>query len=174
MKIKLSEILDSGLHLVTSREPNWLHNIPELFTEGEDVRITSELSFDLWISKGTGDVTVDGELLCSVLFPCSRCLSPVELKISPRVHLVLSPEVNIGVDADCKTGTDYETYSGEQIDLGDYMREVIARDLPLKVLCAEQCRGLCSECGANLNETQCGCGSDWVDPRFEALKSLKV
>jgi uncharacterized protein len=52
------------------------------------------------------------------------------------------------------------------------VREQFQLALPMKPLCAQACRGLCPECGANLNRTECGCQPKWEDPRLEPLKRL--
>ena len=46
--------------------------------------------------------------------------------------------------------------------------------LPFKVLCQEDCKGLCKECGINLNTGECNCEDKWEDPRFSVLKDIKV
>ena len=43
---------------------------------------------------------------------------------------------------------------------------------PMKIVCSEKCKGLCTHCGSNLNITQCNCSENEIDPRFESLKSL--
>ena len=52
------------------------------------------------------------------------------------------------------------------------MREQLYLALPMKPLCREDCRGLCAECGANLNLTTCGCARRWEDPRLAGLRAL--
>jgi uncharacterized protein len=58
------------------------------------------------------------------------------------------------------------------LDLGELLREQFLLALPMKPLCDDGCRGLCPECGANLNRTPCGCAPTWEDPRLAALKGL--
>jgi uncharacterized protein len=64
-------------------------------------------------------------------------------------------------------------YSGDEIDLGQMMREQFYLALPMKPLCQADCQGLCPHCGVNRNRETCSCVSTWVDPRFEVLKQLK-
>jgi uncharacterized protein len=52
------------------------------------------------------------------------------------------------------------------------LREQFQLVLPMKPLCAQSCRGLCPECGANLNRTECDCQPRWEDPRLAPLKGL--
>ena len=60
----------------------------------------------------------------------------------------------------------------ESIELDDLLREDILLELPTKFLCKPDCKGLCPQCGKNLNEGKCGCSARQVDPRLEILKKL--
>ncbi len=70
---------------------------------------------------------------------------------------------------------DLETsyYRDDQIDLNELMREQFYLALPMKPLCREDCKGLCAQCGTNLNTGTCDCAPVWEDPRLAALKALK-
>ena len=59
-------------------------------------------------------------------------------------------------------------------DLSDDIRQNIMLNLPMKLLCDKSCKGLCSNCGSNLNEKQCDCKNSTDDPRWEALKKLQI
>ena len=61
-------------------------------------------------------------------------------------------------------------YRDGVLDIGDLLREQFQLALPMKPLCSEACRGLCPQCGANLNRTECGCAPAWEDPRLAPLK----
>jgi uncharacterized protein len=63
-------------------------------------------------------------------------------------------------------------YHDGSVDLVELLREQFQLALPMKPLCSDACRGLCAECGANLNRTECGCSPRWQDPRLEPLKGL--
>ena len=67
-----------------------------------------------------------------------------------------------------------ENYVGEDglIDLAPLVRELSLLSMPIKVLCQPDCLGLCQECGANLNEGDCGCDDGAIDPRLAALQQL--
>jgi uncharacterized protein len=66
--------------------------------------------------------------------------------------------------------TDFMT--GEEVNLEEVVREQVYFSLPMKVLCNEQCAGLCPRCGANLNRGKCGCLSEGGHPAFSKLKLL--
>ena len=63
-------------------------------------------------------------------------------------------------------------YRDGALDLTELLREQFQLALPMKPLCSAACRGLCPECGTNLNRTECGCVSKWEDPRLAPLKGL--
>jgi uncharacterized protein len=172
MKVRLSDIGKDGLHIVTFREPEWLTNIPELASDGEITHLSSNINFDLRLVKILREINVYGSIRFSIESLCARCLSSVDLTLSPEVRLILSPAGT--PEEKIEEDVDYETYSGDEFDLGNYLREIIALSLPIKVLCREECKGLCPNCGANLNEEVCSCKDGWIDPRFRILKSLKV
>ena len=64
-------------------------------------------------------------------------------------------------------------YENDEIDLGQLMGEQFYLSLPMKPLCKDDCKGLCSTCGTNLNKATCDCNTQWEDPRLAALRALK-
>jgi uncharacterized protein len=64
-------------------------------------------------------------------------------------------------------------YENDAIDLSQLVMEQFQLAVPMKPLCAEACKGLCPQCGTNLNTGACDCSGKWEDPRFAALKSMK-
>jgi len=66
------------------------------------------------------------------------------------------------------------TYDGEEIDFSDEIAEQVLMAIPFKPLCSEDCRGLCSSCGADLNMSTCGCDRQDMSLKFSALKNFKV
>ena len=67
-----------------------------------------------------------------------------------------------------------DTFDGKVIDLDPIVREQLLLALPMSAVCTEDCKGLCTVCGQNLNEKQCGCDTRQVDPRLAALKNIKL
>jgi uncharacterized protein len=170
MKIRVSDIRDEGLPIQTHMSPEWLDNIPELWSGKENSRLISGIDVDLVLSKSLREVTVIGNLSFSIEAPCSRCLEKVKLDIKPEIRLMLSPADKVK-DVD---DVDHETYRGDEVDLDDYLKGLIAVSLPVKVVCSEECKGLCPKCGTNLNRETCECEKEWADPRFAVLKKLKI
>lgn len=100
---------------------------------------------------------------------CGRCLDLFENKSKAVLsgRLIEKPELD---NEDEEDNLIY--YNGDKLNLKEEIIEAIILNLPMKPLCSEKCKGLCPKCGTNLNEGQCNCESDYVDPRFEKLKEL--
>lgn len=103
-----------------------------------------------------------GQTLLSI--PCSRCLTPVKVE----VQFVLNEKFRHAGEINEET----ETFSGDTIDLTDMVKRSIVINIPMKVLCTDNCKGLCPVCGQDLNEKECGCDTTELDPRFASLRAL--
>ncbi len=107
-------------------------------------------------------LTYSGE----VVFECHRCLQNVKLTLKNDIKRIVVSERESDVDAE------WLTYEGYAIPLVPILEEDITLILPLQVLCAESCKGLCPSCGVDLNKETCTCDETKIDPRLEALKHL--
>jgi uncharacterized protein len=122
------------------------------------------------------DIRLRGGLATGLELQCARCLEPVHQDIQRDFELLYRP---LGADAgkDELSVTDAEAeigyYQGEGLLLEDVLREQVLLALPLKVTCREDCKGLCPECGKNLNDEQCSCSREVEDPRWAALKEVR-
>jgi len=169
--LRVSDLTEDGVHIEAVEEPEWLVNLPELWSENSVLRLVSKIGIDLHVTKVLKEVTVNGDIRLSLESPCSRCLEPVKIELDTPVSLVLSPGDKLSGEDD---DLDHETYQGDEIDLSNYIMEQVAISLPVKVVCSEDCKGLCSNCGNNLNLEMCACDGEHVDPRFAVLKNLKI
>ena len=95
---------------------------------------------------------------------CDRCLAPVRKE--------LCFEIKERFAHTGRGSEETETFSGDQIDLTDFVKRGIISVLPMKVLCQEDCKGLCPICGKYLNEGECEFDTTDIDPRFESLRAL--
>lgn len=122
------------------------------------------------------DIRLTGELSTTLDSACARCLEPVVQEVKRKFDLLYRP---LGVDAGREelsvTGAEAEIsyYQGEGLLLEDAVREQVLLDLPLRVICREDCKGLCPHCGKNLNLEQCSCAEPMEDPRWSALKDIR-
>ena len=141
-----------------------------------EYRVAAPVALSMNVDKLGGEAfRVSGRVRTRLELECSRCVEtfavPIEadfdLRYLPQAHNAGEGEREI---ADDDLSTAY--YRDGLLDVVDMLREQFQLALPMKPLCAEDCRGLCPECGANLNRTTCGCTSKWEDPRLAPLKSL--
>jgi uncharacterized protein len=122
------------------------------------------------------DIRLAGELHTTLQMACARCLDPVIQPVTREFDLLYRP---LGTDAGREelsvTAAEAEVgyYQGEGLQLEEALREQVLLSLPLKVVCREDCKGLCPHCGANLNQQQCSCESTVEDPRWAALEGLR-
>ncbi len=171
MKLHVSDISESGVHIEALEEPQWLANLPEILSESEGIELLSKIGIDLHVTRVLKEVTVIGDVQFSIQTACSRCIESVTIELNPLVNLVLSPVDKISEEDD---DDKHETYNGDEVDLSNYIMEQIAISLPVKVVCSEDCKGLCPVCGINLNQENCTCDTEDIDPRFAILKNLKI
>jgi len=122
------------------------------------------------------DIRLNGELSTSLAMECARCLEPVVLEVKRDFDLLYRP---LGVDAGraelsvTRAEAEISYYQGEGLLLEDALREQVLLAVPLKAICRQDCRGLCPQCGANLNREQCSCAEPAEDPRWSALKDIR-
>lgn len=169
MRVNVSEIGDEGLNLDLKKGPGWLGGSEK----SEVASVDSDIEFHIDLLRTAGEISVRGKIGFLAVARCSRCLSDVSVDTNLEVNLILSPSETEKKE-EAGGDIDYETYRGRTIDLNDYMREQVNLSLPYKVVCTEDCRGLCSGCGRNLNEQQCGCEAHQEDSRFAVLKDIKI
>ena len=162
-----------------------LVNEPMAFDE--KVRVEAErLGADLVAGpvavRLTGEVRPHGDVFsiigrCAAEGPltCSRCLEPVpwdvaeDYAVEYRLPASAPFEAESGLDED---DLDVAFLQGEQLDLIELAAEQVLLAMPMRVLCEDDCAGLCPRCGANLNHTEdCGCKPE-IDPRWGALADL--
>ena len=67
---------------------------------------------------------------------------------------------------------EYILVEGYMLNLSELVESDILLELPTKMLCKEECKGLCQNCGKDLNEGSCNCKTQFVNPKFAALKDL--
>jgi uncharacterized protein len=143
--------------------------------EPEDYRVAAPVHLLLDIHKDRDVFQVTGRVDTRLELECGRCLEPFEIPVSSTFELRYVPQAANTGEAEREIDEDDLTtayYRDNTLDLGELMREQLQLALPMKPLCDEACKGLCPECGTNLNKTTCGCTPKWEDPRLAALKGL--
>lgn len=140
----------------------------EATAEGMDVSEEDARFRGLLVVKGTlentgGSFRVSGEVCATRAFICDRCLAATEA----RERYPFEENFHRGSGAD-----DEEGFGEDGIDLVPLVRDTVLAALPIRNLCRPDCKGLCPKCGADLNQDDCGCDREVVDPRLAVLKDL--
>ena len=139
---------------------------------GEDNRIRCHAEVDV---RRQGDTyTVHVELSGVFSTPCHKCLEAVTSRISPSFDLVVrrtTPHADAG---SVQPGDDFVQLPAGQsrLELDPFIYENLVADIPMRITCRDDCKGLCATCGANLNVGECRCAPA-ADERWNALKALK-
>jgi uncharacterized protein len=136
-----------------------------------------------WVGPLHGVVTLEkagehflatGWLEARARLDCGRCTQPHEITIRVDLAETVALQQTDEPSAYREDAGDapLPILSGDQIDLSELARQVLVLAIPPRSLCSSDCRGLCPQCGQDLNEEQCDCDTDRTDPRLEALRDL--
>ncbi|MCM1307041.1 MAG: DUF177 domain-containing protein [Butyrivibrio sp.] len=128
--------------------------------------IADKPPIDLYVSRiGKSGIHIEGNVSLTLLVPCDRCLDETEQ--------ALSFELDRDIDFEESDGEEDTSFiEGYTIDADGLLFPEIVLNLPTKVLCREDCKGICRVCGANLNRESCGCDAFVPDPRMAAIKDI--
>ena len=149
---------------------------PDRFDADPDFRVVVPVALTFEVEGEKKQFRLVGRLKTTLELACGRCLEPFswpvdasfDLRYQPHAHNTGEGEREIEED-DLNTAF----YENDEVDLGQLMQEQFYLALPMKPLCADDCKGLCPSCGTNLNRGTCRCATAWEDPRLAALKTLK-
>ena len=147
----------------------------EVADEGDAYRIVAPVDVAFEIHKDKEKFRLIGTVNTELELACSRCLEPFRLPVAAPFDIRYLPASEASAEAEREVeDEDLETsyYTNDAIDLNQLLREQFYLALPMKPLCRDDCRGLCPQCGTNLNTGTCDCSPVWEDPRLAPLKGL--
>lgn len=129
-----------------------------------------------FLHAGRYNILVTGTLKVPLHLFCTRCLDPVVKEITVELEEEFKATVDVNTGVRLHWGEDVEECNlineGHILDLTEVVRQNIIVNIPIKVLCKPDCKGLCPHCGHNLNEGPCSCQEEEIDPRWAALQQL--
>ena len=141
----------------------------------ERVSVVAPVAVNGKVRLAEAEVFVNGHIETRAQVECDRCLKQVELP------------VNADFELEYITGAEYESnsaaelteevmsvsvFDGQTIDVDEIVKEQILLAVPTRMLCQEDCKGICPVCGIDKNTGDCECETTEVDPRWAALKNL--
>jgi uncharacterized protein len=169
MRIELENLEGGRGDFAHVYQPDELNPVDERITLIEPVTVNGK------VRLSRNEVFVNGHVDTRAQVECDRCLQQVQLP------------VNVDFELEYITGSDYESsevvelgeealsvsvFDGRTIDVDEIVKEQILLAVPTRMLCREDCKGICPECGIDRNTGECNCVTDNIDPRWAALKNL--
>ena len=153
IKFSIARLEKEPIELVGDEPPEWLEIEPT-----ELLRVAAPIHYDLLAKAVSGGALVEGKVGTRLAGNCGRCLEPANREVeNSRVCLF------------------YELPEEDEMDISEDVRAELLVELPMNLLCSDECLGLCPHCGANRNLKDCGCSGP-ADPagRWNALDGLKL
>ena len=134
---------------------------------GNSFPVTEPVTAEGQVRNTAGVLVMTGSIQTTIHGTCDRCASDFDREIEFPIDVVLVTELANEENEDEWVFP----LEGDSADLDDIVRTVFVLNLDSKLLCKEDCQGLCCRCGKNLNDGPCSCQKE-LDPRFAALKQL--
>lgn len=159
MKIDISKVLSKKNY---SEETNFIVECKEL---SKLYSIVEPIQFQGIIKNNNDSIGVSGKAKGIIEINCSRCLGLIKYVIDVDIDEIISNNTD-------NRDEEIIFINKDQIDLSQVIENDILFSIPVKVLCDENCKGLCQHCGVNKNISHCNCGDYKVDPRLEKLKDM--
>ena len=166
MKLDITKgIQRKGIDVPFDLEDNW----GEDHWNGDTIAYVGPVSLSGTYMLADETVLVRGEARAVIQSPCAS-LTPANTSVTAEVDEAFIRDKG---DGELDIDEDQYTYTGHVLELDDAVRTAILLELPSRILCKEDCRGLCAQCGANLNVNVCSCQKDLTSRNpFSALASL--
>ncbi|WP_027634186.1 YceD family protein [Clostridium hydrogeniformans] len=161
MKINISELIGKKLK---KKSVELSFKGEEFVHEGDEIKFLDPINAHGEIISRDNIVSLDVNIQTKLSLPCSRCLKPFVYPINMEMNEKFS--ISDGEDENAIT------LDEEILDIPEMIKGSIVMALPIKKLCSENCKGLCQQCGANLNLDNCSCDNLDIDIRLAKLKEL--
>lgn len=164
MKVNIKEVI-SGQKGSINFEIS--EKITDMFCFGDEVTFITPITLKAEVMKIDHKLFISGSVEGTAEFVCARCLKRFQKEIKEKVYGQLIDNEDEEEEMD-------ECYSIEEelIDTSEIIHDVLVTSFPMKILCDENCKGLCSVCGKDLNVDECNCNIEEIDPRLAKLKDL--
>lgn len=115
-------------------------------------------------------IKISGTVSASFSAVCDRCGSDTEVVVTTMFSESFSNLPEKVAEGEDDQGV--HLFEGDSIDLLPYIEQALFLAMPMKILCREDCKGLCPTCGQNLNDKECSCDQSPIDPRLAVLADL--
>ena len=116
------------------------------------------------------ELTIEGEADVILEIPCDRCLEPVKFPF--QLKFIKNVDLQESDDAQSDELDEKNYIDGYNLDVDKLLYNEILIGWPMKILCSEDCKGICNVCGQNLNEGTCDCEDTSLDPRMSVIRDV--
>ncbi|MCI8616299.1 DUF177 domain-containing protein [Parablautia intestinalis] len=124
----------------------------------------------IFTNIGIGKILLQGQMRLVLEIPCDRCLQVVHVPLALKFEQeIFAPDLSGQVES----GDEQQNFMlGYELNVEAFVKGEILINMPVKVLCKPDCKGICKQCGHNLNEGECGCDTFVPDPRMASIKDI--
>lgn len=162
MKVQISDII-SGKD--RSKKIDYTFEMEQFNFEGDTIKTVGSCEVAGVISSDSDILILNAKIKADLEMICSRCLEafiyPIDIDIEERFTTNRSSKDDEAI-----------VVMDDVLDITEVVETSMISTLPIKRVCKNDCKGLCQECGCNLNDKTCSCHKEDVDIRFDVLKSL--
>ena len=142
------------------------------FEDSFGKRSRANCHIDLTIERHGDAYHVEGQTAGSFTTSCHKCLEAVTFEVNPSFKLLIQRGGERWDDEETEDEYLYVPEGETEVSIEQQIYENVIVNIPIRIVCSEECRGLCPTCGANLNNSTCAC-KPAVDARWDALRELK-
>ncbi|MCO4772868.1 MAG: DUF177 domain-containing protein [Deltaproteobacteria bacterium] len=177
LKVRIDEIPDAGLDVSIEKADERFAALVAGLAQGPGEQTgKAQVRLELWPKR----IDAIGSFAVTVPQVCVRCLEPFVMHLEHQFTQYLMrtsaddpEEAGDGEIELSLRDLDRSSLVGDEVDLGGILQEELLLATPTKLVCKEECKGICGGCGAELNSEPCTCEPE-IDPRWDALKALKL
>ena len=162
MTIDISDLISKN---IISKKQCLVFETDLFLRESEDIQLAEPIKLDSTLDFASDIISLNGRITTRLRLSCSRCLEEFYSDIDIEVHEKFSSNLNNKDD-------EINFIDGNVINMSNIIENSIEMALPIKKLCNEDCKGLCYNCGINLNLSSCECEKGNIDPRLIKLGNL--
>lgn len=178
--ISVDELNEAGL-LLEFEEPLTAFPVLVEVAESGSCQFVGPVTIQVRVFRVHEMVEVEGQATVGATFACSSCLKEFPLSVISDFVLTYCRELPQVEIEDEEEGAELSAedmglilFDGQEIDLSESIQEQLVMALPSRPVCDEKCKGLCPQCGVDLNLASCGCRPQVVNLKMAALKDFKV
>ena len=170
MRIELENLEGGKSEFAHVYQPEDLNPVDERISLTEPATVTGK------VRLAGNEVFVNGHVNAQARVECDRCLQPVDAPVDAdfKLDYITGSEYESGSVAELtEAEMSVAVFDGQAIDVDEIVKEQVVLAVPTRMLCREDCKGICPECGTDRNTGSCSCTTEDIDPRWAALKNLK-